>query len=100
MTKTDLVDFVADDLSMTKKDAGLVVDSLLKGLTTGLQKDGTVVLTNFGTLKTRDVEAKKGHNPRTGEAIDIAAHKQVYFSAGKGLKDEVNGRKAEPAAKA
>lgn len=45
---------------------------------------------SFGTFKAVDKTERTGRNPRTGETITIAAHKDVVFKAGKALKDEVN----------
>ena len=44
----------------------------------------------FGTFEVRNREARTGKNPRTGEAIQIAASKVPAFKAGKALKDVVN----------
>ena len=45
----------------------------------------------FGTFKVSETAAREGRNPRTGEVIQIAAGKAPKFSAGKELKDAVNG---------
>ena len=49
-----------------------------------------VQLVGFGTFEVRNREARTGKNPRTGEAIQIAASKVPAFKAGKALKDVVN----------
>ena len=36
--------------------------------------------------------ARKGHNPRTGEAIEIAAATIPVFKPGKALKDKVDAK--------
>ncbi len=55
-----------------------------------LSKGGEVRLVGFGTFSVAHRKATTGRNPRTGEAIQIAASKQPKFKAGKGLKDAVN----------
>ena len=55
-----------------------------------LAKGETVRLVNFGTFKVVARKARKGRNPRTGEAIDIPAKNVVRFKAGKGLAEAVN----------
>lgn len=42
---------------------------------------------SFGTFKSVDKPERAGRNPRTGEAITIAAHKDVVFKAAKAFKD-------------
>ena len=41
---------------------------------------------SFGTFKAVDKAERTGRNPRTGEAIIIAAHKDVVLKAAKALK--------------
>ena len=47
---------------------------------------------NFGTFKSVDKSERTGRNPRTGESITIAAHKDVVFKAAKALKITVNNK--------
>ena len=47
---------------------------------------------NFGTCKSVDTSERTGRNPRTGESITIAAHKDVVFKAAKALKITVNNK--------
>ena len=56
-----------------------------------LQGRGEVRVVGFGTFSTAQRKATTGRNPRTGEAIQIAASTQPKFKAGKGLKEAVNG---------
>ena len=49
-----------------------------------------VQLVGFGTFEVRRREARTGKNPRTGEAIEIAASNVPAFKAGKALKESVN----------
>ena len=55
-----------------------------------LKKGQLVTLVGFGTFYVGKRAARSGRNPRTGEAIAIAASKTPKFRAGKGLKDAVN----------
>jgi DNA-binding protein HU-beta len=50
-------------------------------------------LVGFGTFSQGKRSARVGRNPKTGEAIKIAASKTAKFSAGKAFKDSVNKRK-------
>ena len=63
---------------------------MLGAITEALQKGDAVALSGFGTFATKERAARTGRNPRTGEAIQIAATKVPGFKAGKGLKDAVN----------
>jgi DNA-binding protein HU-beta len=96
--KPELVEGVATAAGLTKKDAALAVDAVLDGIAGALARGAEVSLVGFGTWKVGERAAREGRNPRTGESIPIAASKSAKFSAGKGLKDRVNGATAAKAA--
>jgi DNA-binding protein HU-beta len=89
LTKADLVDVVAERGEVSKKQAGHIVDTILKEITDALQKDERVALTPFGSFVVRSRKAREGRNPKTGEIIKITARKVPAFVAGKSLKDAV-----------
>ena len=63
--------------------------ALLGTITTSLKKNQRVQLAGFGTFTVSKRGARKGRNPRTGEAIKIKASKSVRFKAGRTLKNSV-----------
>lgn len=89
MNKTDLINAVADQAELSKKDAGKAVDAFVAAVTDALQKGEKVQLVGFGTFEVRERAAREGRNPQTGEAIQIKAAKVPAFKAGKALKDSV-----------
>ena len=93
MNKSDLVDALASGAGMTKADASRAVDALFSpdgGIIASALKGGTrVQITGFGTFEAKDRKARQGRNPRTGQAIHIAATKTPGFRAGKGLKGAI-----------
>ena len=92
MNKAELVEEVksllGDDTS--KAHAERALQAVLEGIKNGIQKDESVQLIGFGTFSVKSRDARTGRNPRTGEAIQIAASKVPGFKAGKALKDAVN----------
>ncbi len=90
MNKADLVDSVAEASGLTKADAARAVDGVISSITGALRSGDTVALTGFGTFEVRSRAARTGRNPKTGEALQIAASKAPGFKAGKALKDAVN----------
>jgi len=91
MNKTELINVVAAEAEVSKKDAEAVVAATLNAIAEALKSGDKVQLLGFGTFEVKDVAARKGLNPKTGEAIDIPACKKPSFSAVKALKDAVNG---------
>ena len=93
MNKPDLIEQVAKEACLQKKVAAAAVDAVLEAVTTTLKKGGEVALIGFGTFGVRKRAARMGKNPRTGQAIKIAATKVPFFRAGKQLKTAVAGKK-------
>ncbi len=89
MTKTELINAVAEKAGFSKKDAEKAVNSVLESITDALTGGEKVQLVGFGTFEVRDRAAREGKNPATGEVIQIEATKVPAFKAGKALKDAV-----------
>ncbi len=90
MNRQDLVEKIAGDVGLSKKDANLALAAVLEGIQVALEKGDKVSLVGFGTFSVVDRAARKGINPKTGAKINIAARKAPKFKAGKKLKDAVN----------
>ena len=90
MNKTELIEIVAKEANLKKKDAEAAVSAVLYAIEKALIDGDKVQLIGFGTFEVKGRSAKSGRNPATGETIQIAASKQIKFSAGKTLKDKVN----------
>ena len=90
MNKNDLIAAVAESSGLTKADAGRAVDAVFASIEGALKSGGEVRIVGFGTFSVAHRAATTGRNPRTGEAIQIAASKQPKFKAGAPLKDAVN----------
>ena len=89
MNKTELIAAVAEKAGLSKKDADAAVAAVFDTMTAELKKGEKVQLIGFGTFEVRERAAKQGRNPKTGEAMTIAASKVPAFKAGKALKDAV-----------
>jgi len=87
MTKTELIENVAQEADMTKKDASLTVNAVLDTIEKALKNEDSVALPGFGTFSVRERPERKGRNPQTGEEMTIPAGKVVRFKAGKNLKN-------------
>ena len=91
MNKTDLINVVAAEAGLSKKDSEAAVNATLAAIANALKEGDKVQLIGFGTFEVKDVAAREGRNPKTGEVIKIDACKKPAFSASKSLKDLVNG---------
>ena len=90
MTKTQLIDKIAKDSGLTKKNVGEVVDALFASMADALAAGESVQIAGFGNFTAKDRPARAGRNPKTGETIQIAASRAAAFSAAKALKDKLN----------
>ena len=90
MSKTELVEFIAEQADLTKADAGRALEAVMEGITSGLKKSGKVTLVGFGTFTAKKREARTGRNPQTGETVKIEARVVPGFKAGSKLKDALN----------
>lgn len=91
MNKTELVNVVAAEAAVSKKDAEAAVTATLNAIAEALKAGDKVQLLGFGTFEVKEVAAREGRNPKTGEVIKIDACKKASFSASKVLKDQLNG---------
>ena len=90
MTKTDLVNYIAEETGLTKADSSRVLEAMVKGVITGLKEGDKVTLTGFCTFTAKDKPEKEGRNPRTGEKVVIPARRAVTIKAGSKLKEALN----------
>ena len=91
MTKTDLVNVVAAESGVAKKDVEAVINGVTAAIAEALKNGDKVQIIGFGTFEVKDVAEREGRNPKTGETIRIEAGKRPAFTASKVLKDQVNG---------
>lgn len=90
MTKADLVEQVAGEAEMTKKDAEQLVEIIFDSIIGALNKGEKIELRGFGSFRVRERDARKGRNPKTGTAVSIPAKRVAYFKPGKELKEVIN----------
>jgi DNA-binding protein HU-beta len=88
MNTNDLAQYVSEqDGALTKAQAKLLVDAVFAGVREAALKGEEVSVPGFGKFKVQDKPARTGRNPRTGEAVQIAATKKLAFQPAKALKD-------------
>jgi len=88
MKKADLINELAK-VTATKKEAAMTVEIFINLIKKTLKKQEDIYLSGFGTFTTVKRKARKGRNPKTGEAVKIAARVLPKFKAAKALKEAV-----------
>jgi len=89
MNKQGIVEAVHGILGGTKVQAEQVVDTVLESIVGSLKKGNEVSIAGLGIFSVKQRAARTARNPRTGEAIKVAAMKVPKFRAAKALKDAV-----------
>lgn len=92
VTKSELIDQVADRAELTKVEASRAIEAVLATVEDALHRGSEVALSGFGKFHVSERGARRGINPRTGEPIEIPASRVPRFSAGSGLKSAVKAR--------
>ena len=90
MTKTQLIEKIAKENEIPKKQVEQVVNAFLSSMEDSLIAGESIQISGFGTFSVKEKAAYTGRNPRTNEPVQIPASKKVGFSTGKTLKDKIN----------
>ena len=89
MTKEEMITMIAKDANINKRQASDALKSFMSNVTSNLKKGKKVSFVGFGTFSVSKRKARIGHNPQTGEKLNIPATKVPHFRAGKALKEAV-----------
>ncbi len=89
MTKTELVEALAEGLGLSKAEAQRTLETTLLKITDGLLRDGRVQIQGFGTFTAKLRKERMGRNPQTKEPILIPASMTVTFRPGQELKKKL-----------
>ena len=89
MNKMGIVEVVQGILGGTKVQAEQVVDTVFDTIVKSLKGGEEVSIAGIGIFSVKQRAARQARNPRTGEAISVAAMKVPKFRAAKALKEAV-----------
>ena len=95
MTKSELIDAVAQRTRIAKSRAEQVVNCVFEAMTEALEGDEGIEIRGFGSFTVRHYKAYNGRNPRTGKPVPVPPKRLPFFKVGKELKELVNAPLAE-----
>lgn len=90
MTKSELIEVVAERIDIPKNRAYDVVNAIFDAMKDALLEEDRIELRGFGSFSIREYDARVGRNPRTGEEVFVDAKKSVHFKVGKELRERVD----------
>lgn len=92
MTKTDLVNAIAEDTEWTKKDSEIAINAVIKAITNALVAGEKLSIVGFGSFEVVERAERQARNPKNGNAILVHACKVPKFRSSKILKELVNNK--------
>ncbi len=93
MNKAALIERLAAEATVNKKQAEAMLESLVKIIIRELKAGNEVTITGFGTFLSRTRHARGGVNPQNpSERIQIPEVTVAKFKTGKTLKDALKGK--------
>lgn len=95
MNRQELVEKIATAHTLSKAEAGRVLDTVTTAIVAAVKKGDPVQLVGFGSFKQVARAARTGFNPQAGEKIKIAAQKVPKFVPGAAFKDAVDPKAAK-----
>jgi len=91
MIRSELLAALAqDNPELRAEDVERAVDVFFDEIANRLAGGGRVELRGFGAFSTRERDARKGRNPRTGEAVEVPQKRVPYFKPGKEMRARLN----------
>ena len=96
MTKSELIDALAERSHLTKARAELVVNCVFDAMTDALERGEGIEIRGFGSFSLHFRPPRQGRNPKTGEAVALAGKHVPHFKPGKDLRERVNDGADQP----
>jgi len=89
MTKSALLNMLAEKSGMTRKDVAKFMDLMVQVAYDETKKSGEFTIPGLGKLLKKHRAARAGRNPATGATIQIPAKTVVKFRVAKAAKDAI-----------
>ena len=89
MTKSELLQALADKMGNTRKEVSEFLDAVVTMACQVTKKEGEFTLPGLGKLVKKNRLARMGRNPATGATIQIPAKTVVKFRLAKAAKEAI-----------
>ena len=90
MTKSELIQALAGKSNIAPELVRDIVETTIAMMKQQLMDGGRIEIRGFGSFEMREYGGYKGHNPLTGESVDVKPKRTPFFKCGKELKDMLN----------
>lgn len=90
--KSDMIERIVFETGMPKAHAARAIEVMVDAIAEWLQRGDRVVVPGLGSFYVSERPPHTVRNPRTGEAVTMAASRTARFRPGKELKALLNPR--------
>jgi DNA-binding protein HU-beta len=89
MTKSEMLNALAEKLGKTRKEVAEIMDVIVAMAQEETKKSGEFTIPGLGKLVKKDRKERMGRNPATGETIKIPAKTVLKFRVAKAAKEAI-----------
>ena len=90
ITRADIAEILYQEVGLSRKDSGEILDMVLDEITSELAKGKSVKLSSFGTFTVRNKNPRVGRNPKTGIEAEICSRRVISFKPSQTMRLSVN----------
>src|SRR3954453_314680 len=91
MIRSELVARIAaQNPHLYERDCEAVVNAILGRIADALAAGERGEIRGFGAFSTKDLRARQGRNPKTGESVAVREKKALQFKPGKEIRQRLN----------
>lgn len=90
MTRSELIEYIAEYHKLPQHDVELSVKTLLEQMSGALARGSRIEVRGFGSFSLSYRPPRIGRNPRTGERVGLGGRYTLRFKPGKALRERVN----------
>ena len=90
MTRKEITAILMEKTGFTEKESAEFAEQVFEIMTETLERGERIKIPGFGNFTVREKRARRGRNPKTGEALQISARRVVTFKPSPMLRKALN----------
>jgi len=94
VNKPELIErLISKSPDLSAADVTLVVNNIFEQMTAALERGERIEVRGFGGFSIRQMKARRGRNPKTGETVQVEQRASIHFKPGLEMRNRVNNIK-------
>jgi integration host factor subunit alpha len=90
LTRAELIQILRDRMSLSTRDAGMILESILDCVIDNLSESTPVSIMGFGRFEVRRTPPRPGRNPKTGDFAPVSGRLRPTFGMSKRVRDKMS----------